>query len=246
MDDLQTLEQRLAREMLRRAGPSEPVDDAAIFTAVSATRSTMWRFPTMFDTLRFVIAGAVVATFGSFLVSGTLPQRSNSDPLPAAMTIGSSCPEAEAYEAAAGTGITAASALATPVSGTGFLGEQAVNEAGSSISAVDGYARISFLIDQEVEADDPRLSGHFTGRVTAHFFDDSTGVVVGDIRIENASGSWTGSARGQSTTQQAYQLELTGDGAYSGCGASLGVVGAAQVGDMFGVIYPLEALATTE
>ena len=36
MDDMQAIEQRIAGEMLRRAGLSEPVDDLAIYESVTA------------------------------------------------------------------------------------------------------------------------------------------------------------------------------------------------------------------
>jgi dipeptidyl aminopeptidase/acylaminoacyl peptidase len=67
MDDMQAIEQRLARELARRAGPSEPVDDAAIFTAITATTSPKWKFRSLFGATRFAVAAVVVALFGGFL-----------------------------------------------------------------------------------------------------------------------------------------------------------------------------------
>jgi hypothetical protein len=68
MDDMNAFDKQLASVVLRRVGPSEPVDDAAIFTAITATRSPKWRFGSMFSATKFVVAGAVVALFGGFLL----------------------------------------------------------------------------------------------------------------------------------------------------------------------------------
>ena len=68
MDDLTALDRQIAAELLRDAGPSLPVDDAAIFTAITATQSPKRRFPSMFNATKFVIAGAIVALFGGFLM----------------------------------------------------------------------------------------------------------------------------------------------------------------------------------
>ena len=72
MDDMTRLERRLARDALRVAGPSRPVDAAAIFTAITATQSPKWRFRSMFSATKFVVAGAIVALFGGFLLAGVL------------------------------------------------------------------------------------------------------------------------------------------------------------------------------
>jgi len=61
MDDMQAIEQRLTRELRRRAGPSEPVDDAAIFTALTNIESPKWRFRSMFSATKFAVAAAVAA-----------------------------------------------------------------------------------------------------------------------------------------------------------------------------------------
>jgi len=87
MDDMQAIEQRITRELLRRAGPSEPVDDAAIFTAITTTtQSPKWRFESMFSATKFVVAGAIVALFGGFLLTGVLTTPQGDEMVPAAMT----------------------------------------------------------------------------------------------------------------------------------------------------------------
>jgi hypothetical protein len=85
MDDLTPFDRQIAAEFLRDAGPSEPVDDAAIFTAITATQSPKWRFQSMFSATKFVVASAIVALFGGFLLAGVLTQPSE-ESVPGAVT----------------------------------------------------------------------------------------------------------------------------------------------------------------
>ena len=94
MDDMKVFERQIADESLRIVGPSRPVNEAAIFTAITATQSPKWRFQTMFSATKFVVAGAIVALFGGFLLAGMLTQP-NEVPAPAASTATAS-PSAEA------------------------------------------------------------------------------------------------------------------------------------------------------
>jgi hypothetical protein len=77
MDDINVVERLVADEMQRRAGPDPVVDDAAIFSAITATQSPKWRFQSMFSATKFVVAGAIVALVGGFLLAGVLTQPSN-------------------------------------------------------------------------------------------------------------------------------------------------------------------------
>lgn len=89
MHDVNAFERQVADEALRMAGPPEPVDDAAIFTAIAATtatRSPKWRFQSMFSATKFVIAGAIVALFGGFLLAGLLTTQQGDEMAPAAVT----------------------------------------------------------------------------------------------------------------------------------------------------------------
>ena len=70
MDDMTAFERQVAGEYVRRAGPVRPVDAAAIFTAITATQSPKWRFQSLFNATKFVVAGAIVALFGGFLLGG--------------------------------------------------------------------------------------------------------------------------------------------------------------------------------
>jgi hypothetical protein len=99
MDDMQTFERRVASEVIGGMGPSEPVDDAAIFSAITTvTRSRSWRFPSLFSLTKSVAAGAIVALFGGFLLAGVLTTQPSDEQTPAvgASASGSSTPEATA------------------------------------------------------------------------------------------------------------------------------------------------------
>ena len=82
MDDMNAFERQLARDAVRDVGPIRPVDDLAIFNTIAATQSPKWRFQSMFSATKFVVAGAIVALFGGFLLSGVLTQPSD-EQLPA-------------------------------------------------------------------------------------------------------------------------------------------------------------------
>jgi hypothetical protein len=68
MDDIATFERRVAAEVIREMGPSEPVDDAAIYHAITATGSPRWRSLRTSSATRLLVAAVVVALFGGFLM----------------------------------------------------------------------------------------------------------------------------------------------------------------------------------
>jgi len=100
MVDINALEHQLIDESLRIVGPDPVVDDAAIFTAITATQSPKWRFGSMFSATKFVVAGAIVALFGGFVLSGVLTQQPSDDGLPAIGASASATAQAEPTEAA--------------------------------------------------------------------------------------------------------------------------------------------------
>ncbi len=85
MDDMNTFERQVARDALRDAGPSLPVDAAAVFARAVPAPSPKWRFQSMFSATKFVVAGAIVALFGGFLLAGVLTQPSD-ETVPGAVT----------------------------------------------------------------------------------------------------------------------------------------------------------------
>ena len=86
MDDMTAFDRQIAGEVLLGAGPSEPVDDLAVFDAViAANRQQGWGF-TMFSALKFVAAAAILALFGGFLLAGVVTTPQDSEVPPAAVT----------------------------------------------------------------------------------------------------------------------------------------------------------------
>ncbi len=93
MTDMTAFERQLSGEISGLMGPVRPVDDAAIFSAITATQSPKWRFSSMFSAAKFVLAGAIVALFGAILLQGILQTPQDEDSAPAAVT-GSPSPTA--------------------------------------------------------------------------------------------------------------------------------------------------------
>jgi hypothetical protein len=83
MDDMNAFERQVARDAARDVGPVRPVDDLAIFNAITTTRPSKWRFQSMFSATKFVVAGVIVALFGGFLLTGVLTQKGEESVLPA-------------------------------------------------------------------------------------------------------------------------------------------------------------------
>jgi len=86
MTDMTAFERRVADGMLRRAGAVRPVDDLAVYEAVAAARrSRSWGL-TMFNALKYVAAGVIVALFGGFLLAGMFTTQPVDEMAPAAAT----------------------------------------------------------------------------------------------------------------------------------------------------------------
>ncbi len=85
MDDMQAFEREIAGVIQRAVGPARPVDAMAVARAASA-QSPRWRFRSMFDATKLIVAGAIVALFGGFLLVGGLTQPRGEDVAPAAVS----------------------------------------------------------------------------------------------------------------------------------------------------------------
>jgi len=72
MSDMTAFERQLSGEITGLMGPEHPVDDAAVFAAITTIQSPKWRFQSMFSATKFVVVGVIVALFGGFLLSGVL------------------------------------------------------------------------------------------------------------------------------------------------------------------------------
>jgi hypothetical protein len=86
MDDMNAFEAQVGREVVLAMGPLRPVDDAAIFTAITATRSPTWRVQSMFSATKLVVAAVIVALFGGLLLAGVLTPPRGDETAPAAGT----------------------------------------------------------------------------------------------------------------------------------------------------------------
>ncbi len=102
MDPMNAFEQQLARVAAEMAGPVRPVDAMALVRSAQAGPVRRWsvrlrRFgggattPTergfsMSSALKFIVAAAIVALFGGFLIAGVIGTRQAEDTGPAAAT----------------------------------------------------------------------------------------------------------------------------------------------------------------
>jgi hypothetical protein len=81
MDDMTAFERRIGDELRHEIGPLPRFDAMGIVR--TTTTSPRWRFQSMFSATKFVVAGAIVALFGGFLLAGVLTQPSE-ESVPAA------------------------------------------------------------------------------------------------------------------------------------------------------------------
>jgi hypothetical protein len=72
MTDMDALDRLIATEVERASAPSRPVDDAAIFAAITASRTPRLRLGFAFSAAKYVMAIGILALFGGFLLTGIL------------------------------------------------------------------------------------------------------------------------------------------------------------------------------
>jgi hypothetical protein len=117
------------------------------------------------------------------------------------------------------------------------------------VAAGDGYAIAEVSVDETLEVDDPRLSGHLTGDVFLLTTLDAdrpgeveSTVFEGSVRIDDEDGAWVGTMRAAYSadlTTPHQVLALTGTGAYAGCALIMFITG---FDGGTGVIYPVGVL----
>jgi hypothetical protein len=99
MDELTVFEQSIAAALREMGGPGRRIDAMEMVRAVSRPPHS-WRFQSMFNAAKIVLAGAILAVFGGILVSTVSPPRSNRDPAQAGGSPSASASEAPASAAA--------------------------------------------------------------------------------------------------------------------------------------------------
>jgi hypothetical protein len=145
MDEMNVFEQQVARDALRDAGPSRPVDAAAVFArAAPATQSPKWRFQAVFSATKFVVAGAIVALFGGFLLAG-IATGPGEQQLPAAGASASQAAEAESIMGATIEPVPSPVSEASPAASAEPLTAQTL------VVASDGNGEFS-IIKEAVDA----------------------------------------------------------------------------------------------
>ncbi len=74
MDEMDAFERQMAGGLHHMGGAGRRIEPLAM-TRNAATQSPKWRFQSMFSAAKFVVAGAIVALFGGFLLGGVLTQQ---------------------------------------------------------------------------------------------------------------------------------------------------------------------------
>lgn len=222
MDDSSAFERLLADEVQAEAGPSRPIDVAAVIRSAAA-QSPRWRFRSMFRATKVLAATAVVALFGGVLAVGQLTPTF--DQSPAAETPLAAAPRGEPVEFEGrwsyGPGLQG--------------GELEVLEDGWYASTEYGW------MPGIVEPGDPRLAGELTLRANA-IQKGALEIWNGAFRIENETGAWQQRPMIQSvqlsgeTDPLIWTAVFDGEGGYEGLTAVMGITRQGGGWDVRGVI----------
>jgi hypothetical protein len=218
MDDLNVFERQVAGHITHLVGPVRPVDDAAIFAAITATRSAGFRVRPRFGASGLLVAGVIVAIVGA---TGLLGQRSDDQDGVAASESSAAIDMARPSELTGA--ITELGRCDHP--GSGDLGHWAGG------GAQLGYLYEGVVCQPRAEWSDARLSGTLQ-LAEAMYRSLYGGLTVWKlaVSIENEEGGWLmqplrwvefpGSVR-----SDVFTWVLEGQGAYEGLVAVLQVEG---------------------
>ena len=222
MDDMTDFERQLAARLEHKAGPQRPVDAMEI-VRTATTSSSRWSFQSMFSATKFVVAGAIVAMFGGFLLiaqpfdqrDGGVPGAAQSD-------------DAMAVAVFTGTEICC-----------GQFGE-----AGTLSETSEGFRlEVGGWENAVIDATDPRLSGEYIWTWTSLDV-EGTKLFAATAEVLNDGGRWIG------TTTNAFSDDGTGGNAFpdvwetvlSGMDGYEGLTAYVSFGDnewyVEGVIFP--------
>jgi hypothetical protein len=198
----------------------------------------------MFSATKFVVAGAIVALFGGFLLSGVLTQQQGDELAPAALTESAS-PE--------GTDQELVSSRAVDFSGT-FPSIAAKSLPGYG-DGPDGFVVTGEMYEGKFsDLDDPRLNGKLQIVINRIDHNSAGDVASYAVRISNDAGSWLGTGHGYNDTSNPEfvfdhwklvfgSLDTTifhGTGAYTGLSAIMEGVPTDDGTRVIGVVFPGE------
>ena len=241
MNDMTTFEQQLASGLDQLAGPRRHVDAMAISRSVTATTtSRRWRFQSMFSATKFVVAGAIVALFGGFLLIAQ-PFDRQAGNVPGAATDG----DRPAIEKVTGQFVSVVRGGRGDALPDFTYGVDR-SAPGHDCSVADRCLFLEYYRNEafsgRAEMNDERLSGEVTMTHNVDLWGDEDAarpsVNWGTVAIENDAGAWTGThtsvnldvpswTKPAEPTAHALEdptvefWELVGSGAYEGWSAIL-------------------------
>lgn len=226
MDDMNAFEHLVTDEVQAEAGPSRPIDVAAV-TRAAATKYPKWRFRSMFSATKMLAATAVVALFGGVLAVGQLTPTT-SDQAPAAEA---ALAEPVEFQARWVYGTS------EELPGYGF---EPLGDGWASTMNTGWRPGIS-------NPGDPRLDGsiRLVGSNASH---GSLKIWNGAFRIENEDGAWQQRPLIQSVQlsgafePMSWTAVFDGEGDYAGLAAVTGITRRAGGWDVEGVIVDAAVL----
>jgi hypothetical protein len=173
MDDMNAFDRQLAAGLDRMAGPGRHIDAMAMARSAD-TQPPKWRDQPMFSATKFVVAGAIVALFGGFLlISQAFEQPADGVP-GAAIDDGSIAPAAF----------------------TGNISEGGGPAPTSSVTD-EGHTLVGLTVAGSIETTDPRMTGTWVATLNVLQVDDGLPNLATSIfEIRNDGGRWIGTNSG--------------------------------------------------
>jgi len=195
MDDMDAFERQVAAEMVRRAGPTLPVDDAAVLTMIAATKAPKRSVQAVFGAARFVVAAVIVAAFGGLLLTVVLTQPPTKDRAQAVGSTASIAPESTVPSAAptevaaspspAATAPSSPTSPMTPKATTTKFAQPfrySIPEALSSSPTYEDSEVFTLLVgDQAATEESPRLFGGVQASAMENGEGGVRGILIADV-----------------------------------------------------------------
>ena len=193
MDDSDAFERQIAGEMMRRAGPTLTVDDAAIWNAIIATDAPKPRLKAVFSAVRFAVAGLIVAAFAGLLLTMVLTQPPGRDKAPAIGSTASSPPPSAILPPPTADVVPSPTTAASPgpigpppprVTTTQFVRpfEYSIPGGMSPIATYEDNEVFALLVgDEHAREESPRLFGPVQVTATENGILGPRGILIADV-----------------------------------------------------------------